>query len=282
MAASSYYNDHTLLPHQQQQEYLLSGPTMPSKSNSAPHSPLKPLHLVTNMENPHIQQLDDMEQIKTVQKEDQVLKSRIRRLRLVSRVLGFLISVAVLVPITLTLHKFLTTKDVYHDVTDEDGRKVSRTPWANESKVWPTWMYFGVAAIAVVLNIVIIFSYKFGVKHANRAAAVATVFSWGVMIGNLVVWSVAAAIYRKEKKTTDLWGWTCSPQARAIQKEFEKEIDFNRFCNVQGASWYAGIANVVLAVLTIVTYILALKRRKAKKTIRGQTWEPSAFEPVRH
>ena len=57
------------------------------------------------------------------------------------------------------------------------------------------------------------------------------------MLGNLVVWSVAAAMYRNEKdkdgKNSDLWGWTCSAGAKAIQKEFVGEIDFDRFCDVQ-------------------------------------------------
>jgi hypothetical protein len=58
-----------------------------------------------------------------------------------------------------------------------------------------------------------------------------------VMIGNLILWSVAAAMYREEKdkngKSNDLWGWTCSTGARAIQKEFVKELNFNQYCNVQ-------------------------------------------------
>lgn len=98
-------------------------------------------------------------------------------------------------------------------------------------------MYFLVAAISVVLNFVIIIAYSFGTKKANKAATVATVFTWAVMLGNLAVWCVAAALYRTEKdkdgKSNDLWGWTCSPLAREIQKEFAHEVDFDKFCNVQ-------------------------------------------------
>lgn len=99
-------------------------------------------------------------------------------------------------------------------------------------------MYFLVAAIALLLNLCIILAYLFsGVKGANRAAVVATTFTWIVMIGNLVVWAVAASLYRTEKdkdgKSNDLWGWTCSSAAQAIQKEFKNEVDFDKFCNVQ-------------------------------------------------
>jgi hypothetical protein len=57
------------------------------------------------------------------------------------------------------------------------------------------------------------------------------------MLGNLVVWSMAAGMYRNESdkhgKSSDLWGWTCNAGAKAIQKEFVGEIGFDRFCDVQ-------------------------------------------------
>lgn len=99
-------------------------------------------------------------------------------------------------------------------------------------------MYFLTAGISVVLNLLIIIAYACsGVEKANRAATVATIFSWGTVLGNLIVWCVAAGLYRAEKDTgekpKDFWGWTCSPAATAIQKEFAGEVDFNKFCNIQ-------------------------------------------------
>lgn len=169
----------------------------------------------------------------------QHLKSRIRHLRLLSRILAFAISLAVLIPITMTLVKFLTTKSTYRDVpTTSTGKTTSRTAWAHNSKTWPTFVYFGVAAISVLLNFGTVISYVFGgVEQANAASHVASVFSWVVMVGNFVVWTVAAAVYRAEKnrhgRSNDLWGWTCSAGAGAIQKEFAGEVDFSRYCTVQ-------------------------------------------------
>jgi hypothetical protein len=98
-------------------------------------------------------------------------------------------------------------------------------------------MYFGVAAVSVLLNFVTICSYKFGVDRANVASVITTTFSWVNVLGNFIVWCVAAGLYRAEKdkngKSNDLWGWTCSAGARAIQKEFVGDIDFGRYCNVQ-------------------------------------------------
>lgn len=98
-------------------------------------------------------------------------------------------------------------------------------------------MYFAIAAVSVILNFGTVFSYKFGVDKANVASYVTSTFSWVIMLGNLIVWSVAAGMYRGEKdkngKSNDLWGWTCSAAARAIQKEFADDVNFDRFCNVQ-------------------------------------------------
>ncbi|ORX97287.1 hypothetical protein BCR34DRAFT_628634 [Clohesyomyces aquaticus] len=227
-----------------------------------------------------------MDAIKEAQLEDRHLKARIRRLRLLSRIIAFLISIAVFVPITLTLHKFLTTKSTFREVEHPDGTTVMRTAWAKDSKVWPTYMYFGVAATALLLHLTILLSYKFGgVEKANKAATVTTWFTVVTMLGNLVVWSVAAGLYRQQKdtggKSNDLWGWTCSEAAQVIQREFAKEVNFDKFCSVQSVSWYAGLVQVGAALLTVVTYILVLKRRSTKKKIKRQTRMLEGFERVR-
>ena len=115
------------------------------------------------------------------------------------------------------------------------------------------------------------------------------------MAGNLIVWSVAASLYRTEKdkngKSNDLWGWTCSPAATKIQKEFAGEVNFNNFCNIQvgfyfphfniinilmegkqSVSWYIGLVQVAASALTIITYVLAYMRRKSKKNLKRRAF----------
>ncbi|KAF1839568.1 hypothetical protein BDW02DRAFT_526 [Decorospora gaudefroyi] len=171
----------------------------------------------------------------------------------------------------MTLVKFLRTQNTYRTVVLPDGTSESRTAWARDTRAWPTWMYFAVAAVSVLLNFATVFSYKFGVEKANTASYVTSGFSWVVMVGNLVVWSVAAGMYRGEKdkdgKSDDLWGWTCSAGARAIQQEFAKEVDFNRFCNVQSVSWYIGLVQAGAALLTVVIYVMAFMRRRSKRKV---------------
>ncbi|CAN9087560.1 unnamed protein product [Alternaria sp. RS040] len=179
----------------------------------------------------------DLKDLEEAEIEDRHLKTRIRKLRIVSRTLALFISIAVLVPTALTLYKFLSTRTIYRTVALPSGQSVSRTPWAHNTRAWPTYMYFGVAAVSVLLNFTTMFSYKFGIEKANVASVVTSTFSWINLIGNFVVWCVAAGLYRAEKdkngKSNDLWGWTCSAGARAIQKEFVGDIDFGRYCNVQ-------------------------------------------------
>ncbi|CAN9129068.1 unnamed protein product [Alternaria alternata] len=181
----------------------------------------------------------DLEDLKEAEIEDRHLKTRIRKLRIVSRSLALFISIAVLVPTALTLYKFLSTRTIYRTVALPSGQSVSRTPWAHNTRAWPTYMYFGVAAVSVLLNFTTMFYYKFGIEKANVASVVTSTFSWINLIGNFVVWCVAAGLYRAEKnkngKSNDLWGWTCSAGARAILKEFVGDIDFGRYCNVQYA-----------------------------------------------
>jgi hypothetical protein len=145
-------------------------------------------------------------------------------------------------------------------------------------------MYLGVAAVSVLLNLVTMLSYKFGVGKANIASFITSIFSWVNILGNFVVWCVAAGIYRAEKdkngKSNDIWGWTCSAGARAIQKEFVGDIDFGKYCNVQSVSWYIGIVQASAALLTVVIYVLVYLRRGTKREVE-QRLKMSEYEASR-
>ncbi|KAJ4347679.1 hypothetical protein N0V95_005222 [Ascochyta clinopodiicola] len=206
MAANSYYHGSTPIAHEQQQ-HLLAYSAPPSGHQPHQSSPLKPLHLATHTDYHHGQASSEkFADLQHAQQEDAHLKARIRRFRILSRILSFLISIGVLIPITLTLTKFLHTRTIHHDVTLADGTTHSRTAWAKDSRAWPTYSYFGVAATSTLLNFSTIFSYRFGVSKANSVSYVSSVFGWGVMLGNFVVWCVAAEVYRGEK---DKHGKSC-------------------------------------------------------------------------
>lgn len=163
----------------------------------------------------------------------QKLKKRIRALKVISRILSTLLSIAVFVPIAMTFQVYLSTRNTYKDVRQPDGSSVSRTAWAKDSVVWPTVMYFAVALVSLVLNAVILVAYLRSVGTANLAATVATGFNWIVIFGNMVVWGVAVVVYRVEKKDDDLWGWTCGSAAETLQDVFKTEVNFDKYCTVQ-------------------------------------------------
>ena len=207
----------------------------------------------------------------------QYLKRRIRRLKVVSRALAACLSIAVLVPLSITLHKFLSTKNNYKTVTNESlgTAPVRRSAWAMQSVTWPTYMYFAIAVISLVFNATIMTSYLHSVKAANKAATVDSFFTSGVLLLNLVVWTMSTSLYKHESTVTndkgihnDLWGWTCSPAAQILQPVFDDQLNFKTFCNIQAASFCIGLVQVGAIILTIVIYIFATRRLQSKKAVR--------------
>lgn len=139
--------------------------------------------------------------------DDQRLKQRIRILKLASRITALALSLATLIPLTMTLAKFLLTKN---QVLTVDGAQ--RTAWAKDSRAWYTYVYFGVALTSFAFDLAIVVAYFRGVKRANKVASVAAWWSTAVQVGHVLVWVASAAVYRYGKipvdgKFRDLWGW---------------------------------------------------------------------------
>jgi hypothetical protein len=150
----------------------------------------------------------------------------------IARTFSTIISLLVFIPITITLHKFLQTRNVFRTVNG-----VSRTPWAHDTKSWPTIMYFTIALASLTLNLFILLGYLRGVRTANKANTVGTVYDWLILGLNLGVWIAAIVVYRLEKDKNgvhnDLWGWSCSDAAEQIQGPFDGVLHFSSLCSVQ-------------------------------------------------
>jgi hypothetical protein len=164
--------------------------------------------------------------------QDSKIKKRIRNLRIVSRTLAVLLSGATLAPITMTLVKFFQTRNEYMVVDGEE-----RTAWASGTIAWYTYMYFGISLVSFILNFIILVSYCCGVKNANKAAKIATWWNGVVLGAHVVVWAISVAIYRYGREPVDgrfvdLWGWTCSEAANAIQSQITN-INFEQYCSIQ-------------------------------------------------
>lgn len=277
MAAQSYY--HPQLEHQQDALPLkpmqlanptaISVSTTASSSTAGSHATYNPLPS-DNHPNSHTARLH---------RSDRRLKAQIRILRLVSRILATILSIATLVPMIMTIVKYLQTKDTYY--TLPDGTR--RTAWANDSIVWYTYMYAGVSAISTIFNIMVMIGYlRAGVRGANKMADVSGWWEYFVLGVNFVVWAVSVGVYRYGKepvdgKFRDLWGWTCSNAAQQLQ-DVLVVVNFQKFCNVQGAAFSIGVTNVVTMVLSGLTFALVLCRRRSKARLElaagGEEFEP--------
>jgi len=209
-----------------------------------------------------------------LQYEDQALKMRIRGLRLVSRTLTTVLSLGAFVPIALTLKVFLSTRGDFRDALNTStGLVTRRNAWSKDSKDWPTYLYFGVSATSLLLNLIIMMAYFYSVRMANLAATISTVWEWTVILFNFGFWLFGVIIYRLEKDkngiSNDIWGWTCSSGAQDVQEAFKDLIDFEKMCNVQSSSWYIGLIQVGSLIVTVSVYYFVFTRRRVQRRVQS-------------
>ena len=72
-----------------------------------------------------------------------------------------------------------------------------------------------------------------GGAPANRLGKKKAAWVVGRYILHIGVWVIVSNIYKAEKGLDDLWGWSCSEKAQAVQKFSGGEIDFGVLCQVQ-------------------------------------------------
>lgn len=90
-----------------------------------------------------------------------------------------------------------------------------------------------VSGLGLFSNAVVIAAYLFGQQAANSASSVATFFSGLNMVAHLIIWAVAAGLFKQQSARNgienDLWSWSCSTTADARAETF-KEVDFEFLC----------------------------------------------------
>jgi hypothetical protein len=124
-----------------------------------------------------------------------------------------------------------------------------------------------VSSLTLVISILIIVGYLWSISHANRMSdTLGTATTVIEMIAHLAIWIGTAVAYRVARTGNDLWGWSCSDAADKIQSVFQ-EVDFGANCDSQTNSWYASIAQGVLAIVVAVSWFLAWKRVDHKEKI---------------
>lgn len=92
----------------------------------------------------------------------------------------------------------------------------------------------GVSALGLIANAIVVVSYFGGQKAANDASSVASFFSGLGILIHLVVWAVAAGLFKQQNATNgvenDLWSWSCSTTADARAEAFKKVVNFDFLC----------------------------------------------------
>ena len=148
--------------------------------------------------------------------------------------MAVILSLATLVPLLMTIAKFVSTRNVYFDV---DGQQ--RNAWANKSITLYTFVYTGLTSLSLLLDISVIVAYfsEQGIRNANRTALASSIWSWATLLSNIVIWSISVSIYRYGREPVDgkykgLWGWTCSSAAHDLQ-DVLPSVDFDKYCTIQ-------------------------------------------------
>ena len=158
------------------------------------------------------------------QRKYQTLKRYLRIGKIVTKIITILFSAVMFAIMIFTVVKYQTTKD-----EDRGGR----TAWPKDPKLWPTFMLLAGAGITLLLSLITLLSYCCAFDKARRSWKL-TVVKYAIHIG---AWLVISALYRYEKSThgvdDDLWGWSCSDKAAALQSQFHGVVTFSSLCSVQ-------------------------------------------------
>ncbi|KAI4262766.1 MAG: hypothetical protein L6R42_002061 [Xanthoria sp. 1 TBL-2021] len=155
--------------------------------------------------------------------------------------------------------------------TTRNHIKEGRTPWPKSgTKVWPSIMLLAATCITLCTSTIILFNYCYNFKKLKQSWRL-TLFLYTVHIAS---WIVISVVYRVEKglhgNNDDLWGWSCSTQAKNIQKLFDGVVDFRSLCAAQSASWYVSIIEFVVRIMiTIVLYVINRKQGGEQDLIDG-------------
>ena len=197
-------------PFPSQQEYL--NPAGYAPSDSVPPTP-KPAHPATRQTSAILERL----------------KRWLRILQIVAQ--GFtILFTAIMFGIMIYVNaKFYTTKEV---------ERIGRTAWPKGgTKQWPSIMLLAASGLTLLMSVVLLFGYCCCWKKTTTSWKF-TVFRYVVQIA---AWIMVSFIYRYEKglhgNDNDLWGWSCSTKAKAIQEAFNGVVDFSTLCKAQVCSY---------------------------------------------
>ena len=189
---------YTQLPPQQSTAYH-NGALDPSDDN--------PKHYVS-----------DRKKISTFSK----LKRYVSLIIAVSKAFSAVFSLLMEVAMGYVMQRFYATRNIA--AGDRSG------PWHDNTKLWPTILLSVASGITLTLTLGSLLILCCSKKAQKNNRKWLTVLKYFIHIG---VWAGVSAFYRIGKTGNDLWGWSCSEEADAIQYLYNDHLNFGFLCNLQ-------------------------------------------------
>ncbi|PQE29427.1 hyphal anastamosis-8 protein [Rutstroemia sp. NJR-2017a WRK4] len=205
-------------------------------------------------------------------KRDRRLKTTIRILRVISRTLLTILTLAITVQEGRTVVLFYQTRN---DMQTPPGATTPRGPWAKQTQVWSSLLLFSSSVVTSLLGVLSVFAYAISTKTSNAISSLQTKFGIAVEAVHVLIWVAVAAAYRVARNGHDLWGWSCSPLADNIQPTFEGVVNFGSVCDRSGVNFDLSITSSGLQIASLFIWILVYKRLRTQQWLKKVQLQPN-------
>ncbi|MCJ1406169.1 hypothetical protein MMC19_000234 [Ptychographa xylographoides] len=201
------------------------------------------------------------EQYERAQQKDLAIKRRIRNLTFLSRVISVILSGFMVGSMAYALYMYQTTKDM----TLSGGQH----PWSPQTVLWPTFMVLSTAGVTFIMNIIILSAYMCGAMAADKTSTIMGYIGYGITAIHVVVWVINAGLFKMAFTGRDLWGFSCSTEADALQAQVKSVLNYTTLCQIQTGTWITAIIETISYLILFIGYIFVayqfMHSRRLKK-----------------
>ncbi|KAL8393774.1 hypothetical protein RB595_003501 [Gaeumannomyces hyphopodioides] len=153
--------------------------------------------------------------------------------------------------------------------------------WPNVPNVMPTILLFSVALAALVFDGCMLVAYMWpSTRYARWAVTIGGAAQYVVSSTKTISYAISAVVSKTSfdfgnasGTNPDLWSYTCTDQAAALDEMIQAESN----CNTQWASWAFALAQVALEVFGWAVSILAFRQTKQKLSAQAVEQTMTAY-----
>ncbi|BFZ60267.1 hypothetical protein YB2330_001303 [Saitoella coloradoensis] len=197
--------------------------------------------------------------------EDYQLKRWIRAVRFGMRCLVLVCSTVVVALFAHNLVVYNRTKHIVGMWPEKSGRG---------ALIWSSVLLLVVACISTATSIVILASYCWSVKIANRLALGHTAFDLVFGIVSVFIWGLTGGLFKQtDSNPRSLWQWACHPAkaGRDMTLSVTGDVNWKQYCKEQDWNWVCALINIafeaIMIAIAIGVYYLVWRRTKVKNRI---------------